>query len=624
MTEQKLVPKKIDVNFSSEAEVEPHVIDDVEEPSSRLTPSITPEEISVVKGVGPYVARLLLQCGISSVSELAHATPQRLASLQGIGLPKAQKLIENAKNHLQNKKLNGFPIDTTSQIKMDSPEVIPESEDIIEPEIFSIECEDNIKETIDFEDVNEEYPTFEEDEIETSVIQNGIEVHEPNINKIEPIVEESHNTTRHITSINSGTKSAFEQEKEQTITPEPSMGKESISLEQLKQLEDRVRTKLVESGFYIVEKTAELHKLISKIDILAVKLISDWSYKKKSNGSADLVLIIPIKICPLEGSLIVSQDKIEYSALDKSSDFYVKKLPMSFVEVLDTTEEAIRTNLSEKGALFKFFNENVTSSLSLARTFTKKNLYFHCGNNQCEILIEPVITSQNMVGFTEKILPFAYHKDSNIHVVQVRELSEFLDYIETKYVLLESKTKKNSLQKFHSEAGNKLNKRLKIIIPFMTIDFVYLAIFIFQAYSLLGVLNMANIGLALLMGILSGFFMLAYSKNISEIKCEFSTPYHKRDLHLDEASLKLINEGLSSILMEQLSYECLGKNSGFKIIEKVEKQNSQNSLQEKALKKKVNETELFEEEKDIHLSENSDTSDEKNEYRHKYSSFLED
>ena len=126
------------------------------------------------------------------------------------------------------------------------------------------------------------------------------------------------------------------------------------------------------------------------------------------------------------------------------------------------------------------------------------------------------------------------------------------------------------------------------------------------------------------MGILSGFFMLFYFKNILRIKREFSTPYHKRDLHLDNLSLKLINEGLSPIFMGQFSYECLGKNPGFKIIEKVEKQNSQNFLQKKALKKKVDETELFEKDEDIQISGNNDNPAERNGMKKKYSSFLED
>lgn len=142
---------------------------------------------------------------------------------------------------------------------------------------------------------------------------------------------------------------------------------------------------------------------------------------------------------------------------NEKSRYYLDILTV-FISALTTTEKTIRTNLFEEASLFESLNKFLDNKLSLTKTFTKKNLYFYSGSNQYEILIEPLVISQNKVGFTEKILPFAYHKISNTHVVQLEQISDFLEYIEKKYLLIESCTEKKSLLLLQCEAEDKLQK----------------------------------------------------------------------------------------------------------------------------------------------------------------------
>lgn len=778
MTEQKVIPKKIEINLSDKEEGELTITNNLEKSSSQLIPSIKQEELSVVKGIGPLVARELLESGILNVKALANATPQQLASIKGIGHLKAQKLIKNAKDHLQFKPLNGFDkkvkdqtnqidirntqlepknqrtdhiiyIDPSTPIAIDGSNVAwmggsrengdqPEIKHIIElreelikkglkdikifchhqlpsdidkprvlrklinkdiiirapkkkeaddnyvlqyakkkegyfivesdqyrnfnNEVYTKDWKDNHRITVqniggvllfepnivvkdknpsvdhfpeknkefqvdgdvaedkDYEQLEEQYVIDEIGDLVNSQLDLSIDDFNHNSSELqEPIDKLQSDSTPFLES-----ESKLEQEKESLIISEPPLGKEDLSLEKIKELEKIIRTYLEENGFYIIEKAALLPELTSKIDIIAVKLVSDFTYRNKIKQCTDLILIIPIKISPLEGSLIGSRDKIDYIAIDRSSDFYVKRLPMSYIEALNTTKEGLRNNLLEKGVLFKLFNRILTNPLSLVKTFSKKNLYFHSGNTQCEILFESVIISQNIVGFTEKIIPFAYHRSSNTHILHVERLPDFLEYIEKKYSLIESFAKETSLQELYYRAGMQLQKRLKYIIPFMIISFIYFAIFIFQAYSLLDLVNKVSLGIVSIMGIILSYFLLGYSKNISIIKRDFYIPYHKRDLDLNDSSLKLINQNFTPTLMEQFSYECIGKNSGIKIIEKIENHNSQNFIQENALKKKLNNTELFEEKVETQISENTGISEERNELRQKYSSFLED
>lgn len=624
MTEQKLVREKS------------YVKEDDKDDISQLSPSIAKENLTLVKGVGSRVSQWLNKANIFSVSDLAHSTSEDLSDIKGIGPSTAIKIIDEAKLHLRTKKLSEFSVEG-GDVKLKNIQI---NDTQLEPALNRIDDDSEesgdtlVAETGDFEENENIVDGYEEDgelsrgsegdDFEGEIVHSELSINEEVIPPADPVDLKPQIESQEFIPPTFETGPFIEQEVGLTLSPEVHQGGEIISLDESHQLEVNVRERLEENGFRIIEKTAQLQDVIFKIDILAVKFVTDFSYrKKKSNGLTDLIIIIPVVLSDLKGPLIVSANKIEYSAIEVENDFYVKMLPMSFLDTLRMTEETIRTNLLEEAALFQLFNEFPDIKLSCAKTFTKKNLYFYSRGRQFEILIEPLVISQNKVGFKEKILPFAYHKDSNTHVLQLEQLSDYLDYIEKKYVLLESYTEKKSLLVLHSKSGERLGKGLLFTIGFAIYGLVFITIFASQAYSLLSFVINLGFGLIALWAITVLYLVLGYSKSVSNIKREFSTPYYKRNLHLDNPSLELINENLASTLMEQFSYECLGKNSGFKIIEKIERENSQNFLQNKTIRKKVNETDLFEEENTQEIK-NQNSSKVKNERIRKYSSFLED
>jgi hypothetical protein len=85
----------------------------------------------------------------------------------------------------------------------------------------------------------------------------------------------------------------------------------------------------------------------------------------------------------------------------------------------------------------------------------------------------------------------------------------------------------------------------------------------------------------------------------------------------------LINEELSSKLMDQFIYECIGSKTNSKIISKVEQASAQDFLEEKVTKKVVQEASLFEPEvsQKSNVKQKSKLSKEQEE---RYSDFLED
>ncbi|MFW9987736.1 MAG: helix-hairpin-helix domain-containing protein [Candidatus Odinarchaeota archaeon] len=616
MTEQKLLPKNAESQISHKEKKKPHITGGSKDTHVGLTPTIKKEDLLIVKGIGAHMAELLFRNDISKIKDLAHAKPQQLALIPGIGLLRAQTLIKNAKEHLHHKNLNGFSTNPPLKKELEIP-ILDASvgeygtlKPCVGSEVYSNNNE---------QEVGVSYEKDDMDEQEDIIVEVDGYGNESNIQESEQFI------------LKSETILEIESEPSKPVrVPETPFKGEMLSSEECKQLEDNVRAIFQEHGFIIIEKSPKPYELLSKIDVLAIKLISDWGYQEKEIYHSDLILIVPVKISPLEGSLIVSENNIEYHAVNKTSDFYTKSLPISYLKELIITGQNIRFNLANKGILFTVFNNFCTNSLSLVRSYKKKNLYYRYDKNQCEILINPIILSKKKVGFTEKVIPFAYHTNSNVHILQVSRLSEILEYLEKKYILLESHIKKKSMKEVHYAAENKLRHQLKYTWPFISLTFIYITIFIFHAYSILGLLNQFALWTTVLMGIVYGYIFRNYYKQKSIINREFNTPYLKRELNLDNSTLKIINQGLPSSLMEQFSYECLGKNPKFKVIHKVEQQNSQEFLHARELKKKMEDTTFFEEDKEQqekyneHLPDIPEISDDIQKLRKKYSSFLED
>ena len=124
----------------------------------------------------------------------------------------------------------------------------------------------------------------------------------------------------------------------------------------------------------------------------------------------------------------------------------------------------------------------------------------------------------------------------------------------------------------------------------------------------------------------STFFYTKFFKTKLEIQTEFNTPYHQRQLKVDDPGLILIGEELTPELMDQFVFECIGKETNSPFIQKIEETHTKKRLEEKVRATKMKNENLFEERD---LEENRESVDEDiqredDEFINKYSSFLED
>lgn len=606
---------------------------------SSLLSSIKKEAITIVKGIGSKLAEKLYGIGIHTVAELARSPSERIARVNGIGLATAQKYVSSAKEHMKMKKLNDFPEANKSEENLENRGESnlrvepnkwfekkfekPETEKLYPPaevspvaEPLKIDSENyessiNNFEELDYEEIDEDGSSI----INYDDTDRKIELNEP------LLVEESEKNNTLVVS------PELLRQSNLTLQERNTASQEVLPHAQVKESLMRITKDLKLSGFGIIEKLPKLRVVFTGIDLLAIKHVRVKEF-------LDLIYILPIKICTLKGSLIISSESVQYNSTKKIEDtsFRVDRLPQSYLKALSQVKLSIYSDIVSEGVLLRYLSRYLGTNISLEKSFTRKNLFFRSGPLQHKILIEPVLVCQNIVGFTEKIIPFAYQKNSNIHIVQHSKFADLLQYLDQKYFLIETYSEEKNAVVLNCEATNKFMKDLRnYSAPFMIYGMVVLFVLLSHEYSVLPLLINLGYGVVSFYIVMISYLYLKLFKQKSALHQEFSTPYYQKKLNLDETTLILINEELSSKLMDQFIFESVGKDSGFNFIDKLEKENAEKFLSERVQNRRIEESNIFEQDivmesepLDYSKTQKEENSNVKDKYVDKYSSFLED
>lgn len=447
---------------------------------------------------------------------------------------------------------------------------------------------------------NHTEPAVEFERIEGENYEEAEVDYEDALEEEEPVISDEHNEKIHIAP-----DEAPIAESQEVFTSH----KDNSLIEKLYK-------KVQSSEFSIINEIKMLRSMFVGIDALALKIIHVDEF-------LDLLCIVPIIVSRLEGTFTVSADSIEYIPKNHNKrTIQAKKISQSYIKALQKSEMTIFNDISNKGELLKYIMKYLDIEISPEKTITNKTLFLRSGPLQYKLLIEPLIICNTPVSFTEKLVPFAYQRQSNIHVIDISQVSDLLHYLDEKYFLIETYSEKKNILTVNSETEDKFMKNIRIgSSPFIFYGFTLLLIFLCQGFSLLPLLINIGYGVVGLYMVVIGYIYVGLYRQKKQIKEEFATPYYLRDLGVDEESLLLINEKLTSILMEQFGYEILGKNPDSAVIKKIEHDNTRSYLSQKIIRKQVEGAELFEE--DISKPEirrpkiNSESIE-------KYSSFLED
>ncbi len=617
---------------------------------STLTPSIVKEDFTIIKGVGPAVAKKLNDGNIKSIEVLAKTPPRTLASsIAGIGVATAHKIVSGAKKHLSLKRLNDFSQSVEDsndqQIQGDFNENLKGEDNLLENE-GNLELKGENSESISIEpwfeekfkysrlgrsydmrrkQINlQEYEEDEDTEIDDlneieSEINNKVDLISPNNLGITYVREFIDSKEVIESKPNLIEKQDQELEKTDTlylIQDDHETHKESLSYQDLNKLTEDIFGEVKSCDFDIINKHPDL-RAIHGIDMVAIKSIQVHEF-------LDLLLLIPIKICTLKGSLIVSEDKIDYKPKEHDkNNFHIDRIPLSYIKALDKTRTIIYDDIVNRGKLSKHLSDHLNINVSVKKTITHKILFLYSGQRQYKLLIEPLIVCQNTVGFTEKVLPFAYQKYNNFHIVSMVQLTNFLEYIDQKYLLSEEYNEQKPAYRVYSNAEDRFWESLrKFGFPFLLYSLGFIFVFVFQLYSVLSLLINLGFGLLGLLLIIICYIYLKFYNVKAGLYQDFATPYYQKSHSFDDTNLTLINDKLPPRLQNQFTYEWLGKNSPLNAAEKIELNNAEQYLSEKVMNKKVKKADLFEPENE--KKNTPEDFERKNQYIQKYSSFLED
>jgi len=567
-----------------------------------LSTTIMKEDITKIKGVGPSVAQKLREHGFDTIETLARSTIPQLSSIKGIGPATAHKIVEGAKSLTSRKKLNDFP---QPDDKSEETSVHEEVEEYNQEDYNTIIKEMKPhKESGNPQTMQQMSPTIHEEIVDFEEAEEFKD--EDELIEIPDVVIRSPKFT-----FIEGDPLEVKEIKFRSRQKQKTIQDEKLDISERRTIENQVVQIFQKYDYNIIKPTPLLKDIFTHADVVAVK-------KADFNDVLDFVIIIPLKLNTLKGELQVSSETIKYVPNHqqfKENGSAFKMLLDSYFDTIQESHKTIHHDLINKGNFHSYIKRHFGINITIKKTLTRKNLFFTEGNMQLKMLIEPVLLCQNDVGFLEKDIPFAYLNDINLHIIKENNLSDFVHFIEQKYILLETHRKQNHSLISYNESYDQFLKRSTILsIPFIGFGVVLLFLILFQSFETIKFL--INIGYALLgvFFISIPFFYMKVLKPRLEIQAEFLNPYSQKESQLDETSLVLINEKFSPEMMSQFGYECLGKHHQSKVIMQIEQDQIKESIDQNRLLTKVKNGGFFEEE----------IPEKNKDFINRYGSFLED
>lgn len=594
------------------------------------------EDLTIIKGIGKSVVEKLYQAGINSVKELASTSKERLMRIKGIGSETAMRFIDAAKSSIKVPTLNTFtgsnPITKPSvQENLIEEESNPEESSNKDEQWFNDKfkrLKSGIWYSPQIQEVSESKvlppspqvpPLIKDDEpYEVEDLPDYEQIPEDAIIEKNNFQEENLIKNKHLLPSTIENLPHIETEIHNEIIEEKKVNTydtEKLTSVEINYIKTEIQEEFTSNGYYLINHNPFLKNIFNKIDLLGVKII-------QVNEFLDLLLLVPVKINSIKGSLIISEDSVDYNFSHETGKRYNRTTTTVLNVNLDKitqSQEIIFNELISEGTLFQFFRKYLKLNISVEKTITNKKLFFRVGALQYKVLIEPVIINHGNVGLIEKVIPFAYQKYRNLHILELENLSELLPYLEKKYYLIEAQNDQETSIKRYFKATGSLMEELRLYsIPFIGFGVIFAFALLSQVPELIEVFMNLGFGLIIIYGVVVGYLYYKFYKKKVVIQQEFHTPYYQKLLELDETSLILINEEFSPELMAQFSYECLGKNVPFPLISQLERNRAEDLLTKKKITSEIEKGEFFESK-----LKGSD-SKMKDKLISKYGSFLED
>ncbi|MFX0072882.1 MAG: hypothetical protein ACFFAO_17535 [Candidatus Hermodarchaeota archaeon] len=325
--------------------------------------------------------------------------------------------------------------------------------------------------------------------------------------------------------------------------------------------------------------------------------------------------------------LVLSENFIDYQPINQkvivnnsNRDYFINITE----EDLKSVQKIIYQNIISKGILFQLLEKHTNNKIFIEKSKDNKPLFIRYNNLEYKIIVDPILTCLNEPASFEKTTKFTYQKNTNLHIIDIKNLSDLIEFLEKKYYLIENYSEqKNSIQNYVSNLY-KFNENIrKYSIPFVLFGGLFLILILFQINFLIN--TFTSLGLAGIC-VYTLIILYMYLKEIRlkrDIIENFSKPYYLRDLQMNEADLIIISDKFTPLLMEQFIYECFEKDADLSIISNIEEEKTKDQFSNLNLSK--NDSKINIKNKttpNFNLVYASGSAS--NKYSSNYSSFLED
>ena len=330
----------------------------------------------------------------------------------------------------------------------------------------------------------------------------------------------------------------------------------------------------------------------------------------------------------MKGTIIVSDDKIEYQSLlsnlelnDKTQTLLIRPIKEKLLQACSL----IHQEIAQEGRLFEFFKKFLKVHISLEKSKNNNKISFRSGLLQYQIFIEPILLCQSDPISIEKSVVYPYQIKSNIHFINYKDISKLIEFLEKKYELIKTYSRQNDLvEEYFKEKLKFINNLRLYSLPFVVFGVMFLFLLIFQMDLLVN----SFIGLAFaaicLYPIVLLYSYLKFYKVKTAISNESDTPSHHGKVMMDETDLLMISKEQSPQDMDQFIYECFGKSADFNIISKLEEQKIPRRISNYKRNKEIDDSNSDSFESPLQTVKYPSTKYLKDKITSKYGSFLED
>jgi predicted flap endonuclease-1-like 5' DNA nuclease len=472
--------------------------------------TIEENDLTEIKGIGSKVQESLIEQGIQTIQTLAGKTIEQLSEINGIGPTSAKKMLNNAKDYLQEKKR--------------PKELISETQG---------ESKNQGKESLKAKPAHEKFAFIDKKDLK-----------EKTKPKKEEGISNMDSSKRVKASRAKISLPAFDQNSEAKTKIKKNQKEKKRSTSKLD----------IEKSFSIkkIKISSEMEKILS---LLGYEVIISRKDSLKNYPETDLFAFREINMAKNFTALVIHpirQLKLKNKMKMTSSN-------QSIVESISQIRSKIKDDISEEGTFFHYIKETYFPNLRIKKTLLKRPLFLIAGKVELSIIIEPIILSSENIGILEKNNSFSFSKDHALYYSTKEKIDDLLLYLRAKYKILQKiNDEETSIEKY-VEASQTFNKLLQYIsVPFLMLG-------IFFSFLLVGsidefLLSSLFYPSITLYCMLLSYSYLKYKKEIKTIHRKFHSNPYDSTLEIDRKTLTRLTLELEKPHLNQFLFEFEEKN----------------------------------------------------------------